>query len=123
MAKFYGQIGYSEPDQVETAPGVWGDVVVEKKAYGDIRRNNRRLNPGDQANNEITVGVTISIVADAYAQEHFFAMRYIKWAGTLWTVSTVDVEAPRLNLTLGGVYHGPTASVADATGDVDGEPT
>lgn len=122
MAKYYGQIGYLDGDQVETAPGVWEDVIVERNAYGDVLRNNRRLNPGDNANNEITVGNTISIVADAYAANHFFAMRYIKWAGTYWTVATVDVQAPRLNLTLGGVYNGPKAATSDSTGDFDGEP-
>ena len=47
-------------------------------------------------------------VADAYANEHFFAMRYVKWAGVLWKVDNVDVESPRLILRLGGVYDGPT---------------
>jgi|TARA_R110000822_G_scaffold137335_6_gene274782 hypothetical protein len=115
MAKYYGEIGYADPSQVETAPGVWEDVIIEKKAYGDVLRNNRRLNPGENANNEISVGNTISIVADAYAQEHFFAIRYVRWAGTLWTVSTVDVVAPRLNMTLGGVYNGPKAGSTNPT--------
>jgi hypothetical protein len=120
MAKYYGQIGYNE-GQVETAPGVWEDVVVEHNAIGDVLRNNRRLNPGEYATNEISVGNTISIVADAYAQEHYFAIRYIRWAGVLWTVSTVDVEPPRLNLTLGGVYNGPTAGTPEPPGNVAGE--
>lgn len=120
MAKYYGQIGYNE-GQVETAPGVWVDVIVEKDAYGDVLRNNRRLNPGEHSNNELSVGNTISIVADPYAQEHFFAIRYIRWAGALWTVATVDVQSPRLNLTLGGVYNGPKARTSDSSGDVDGE--
>ena len=121
--KYYGEIGYSEPNQVETAPGVWEDVIVEKKTYGDVLRNNRRLNPGENATLELSVGNTISIVADAYANEHFFAIRHIRWAGALWTVSTVDVQPPRLNLTLGGVYNGPKAGTSDYSGDFDGEPT
>lgn len=124
MAKYFGEIGYAEPDQVETAPGVWEDVIIERKLSGDVLRNNRRLNPAvQQANNDITVGVTLSVVADAYAQEHFFAIRYARWVGILWTVSTVDVESPRLLLTLGGVYNGPEPAItSDSSGDVDGEP-
>lgn len=122
MAKYYGQIGYNEGQQ-QTAPGVWEDVIVEHNAYGDVLRNNRRLNPGEYSNNEITVGNTLSVVADAYALEHFFAIRYVRWAGALWTVSTVDVQRPRLNLTLGGVYNGPKAPAPDTTGDFDGEST
>lgn len=122
--KYYGEIGYSDPTQKEITPGVWEDVIVEKKVYGDVLRNNRRLNPGEYANNEITVGNTMSIVADAYANKHFSNIRYLRWMGALWTVSTVDVVPPRLNLILGGVYNGPTpSSSSDYSGDVDGEST
>lgn len=107
MARFYGSIGYGE--SVETAPGVWGDNIVEFKYYGDIVRNTRRLQEGESVNSDLSVNNSISIVADAYANEHFFAMRYIRWAGTLWIISDVEVQSPRLLLKLGGVYNGPTA--------------
>jgi hypothetical protein len=108
MAKFYGEIGYGEA--VESAPGVWTDNIVVKSYFGDVVRNTRRLQEGETLNNDLSVGNSISIVADAYANEHFFAIRYIKWAGTLWTVSDVEVQSPRLLLRLGGVYNGPVGS-------------
>jgi len=108
MAKFFGKIGYGET--VEKSPGVWEDTIVEDNYYGDVVRNTRKLTEGESANSDITVNNSISIVADAYANEHFFAIRYVEWAGTLWTVSEVDVQSPRLLLRLGGVYNGPTAS-------------
>lgn len=107
MAKFYGAIGYGEA--VESAPGVWADEITEVNYYGDVIRNSRKLEEGQYLNNDLTVGNSISIVADAYANEHFFAMRYISWAGTKWSISNVDVQSPRLVLRLGGVYNGPTA--------------
>jgi hypothetical protein len=108
VAKFYGKIGYGI--STETAPGVWQDEIVERDYYGDIVRNVRTLQEGQNLNNDISVGNSISIVADAYANEHFFAIRYIQWAGTLWTVSDVEVQSPRLLLRLGGVYNGPKAT-------------
>lgn len=107
MAKFYGVIGYGET--VQTAPGVWEDSIVEYSYYGDVVRNTRRLQDGEHLNNDLSVGNSISIVADAYANEHFFAIRFVEWAGTLWTVSEVEVQSPRLLLRLGGVYNGPRA--------------
>ena len=101
MAKFYGEIGYGE--SVESAPGVWKDEITERKYYGDVVRNTRKLLEGEKVNNDLSVGNSISIVADAYANEHFFAIRYIRWAGTLWKVSDVEVQSPRLLLRLGGV--------------------
>lgn len=107
MAKFHGKIGYGET--AETAPGVWADVIVERPYFGDVIRNTRSLQEGEKVNNDLSVGNSISIVADAYANLHFFAIRYVEWAGTLWTVSDVEVQSPRLILRLGGVYNGPKA--------------
>ena len=107
MAKFYGEIGYGQ--SIQTAPGVWEDVITKKNYYGDVIRKSRRLQDDEKVNSDLTVGNSISIVADAYANEHFFAIRYISWAGTLWGVSDVVVESPRLVLRLGGVYNGPTS--------------
>lgn len=113
MAKFYGVVGYSD-GTVETpsGSGVWKDNVVEYPYFGDVVRNTRKLEDGEKVNDDLSVGNSISIVADAYAREHFHAIRYISWEGALWKVSNVEVQSPRLVLRLGGVYHGPTAGPA-----------
>jgi len=110
MAKFFGEVGYAD-GQIESPAnsGIFVDVIVEYPYYGDIIRNARRLEADQKVNFDISVGNSISIVADAYANEHFHAIRYIRWAGTLWIVTSVEVQRPRLLLELGGVYHGPTA--------------
>ena len=108
MAKFHGRIGYGE--SVEASPGVWVDQIVEYWYYGDVNRNSRQLREGESLNQDLTVGNSISIVASDYARSHFFAIRYVEWAGELWTVTDVEVELPRLILRLGEVYVGPTPS-------------
>lgn len=111
MAKFYGKVGFGE--SVESAPGVFEDVIIEKAYFGDVLSSNRQLREGERLNNDIAVMNRISIVTDAYLNNHFFAIRYIWWAGTTWTVQDVTVDSdgrPRLVLRLGGVYNGPTAS-------------
>lgn len=105
--RFFGKVGYGS--KAESAPGVFKDTFTEINYYGDIVRNTRRLLDGQKVNDDLTVGNSISIVADAYAVENFFAMRYVEWMGILWTVSTVEVQGPRLLLTLGGVYNKPPA--------------
>jgi hypothetical protein len=110
MAKFYGAVGYAI--QTEKAAGVWEDVITERQCYGDLTRNSRRMTEDasqDLLNQNLSVGNSVSIVADAYAMEHFFAIRYVKWSGAYWTVNTVEVQAPRLILRMGEVYNGPTA--------------
>lgn len=110
MARFFGRVGYGET--VETAPGVHVDQIVEREYYGDVVRNARNLREGENLNPDLSVQNSISIVADAYANEHFHAIRYVEWAGALWTVSTVEVQSPRLLLRLGEVYNGPKAPLA-----------
>lgn len=107
MARFYGEIGYGE--SVETSPGVWEDRVVEFPYYGDVIRDTRTLEEGTGLNQDISVGNSISVVADRRAVDHFHMIKYVRWAGTLWTVTSVEVESPRLTLRLGGVYNGPKA--------------
>lgn len=107
MARFHGEVGYGL--RVETKPGVWKDSVVEYPYYGDTVRNSRSLQDGLSVNDNISVGNSIRIVADAYAREHMFAMRYVRWQGVLWKIVEVTEERPRLLLRLGGVYNGPKA--------------
>src|SRR5678816_3361751 len=109
MARFYGRIGYGEP--VETNPGVWVDSIAERWYYGDVVRNVRNLREGEHLNPELSVENSIRVVADEYLNDHFFAIRYVEWAGVLWTVTSVEVQSPRLLLRLGEVYNGPTVGI------------
>lgn len=107
MAKFYGKVGYVESKEV--SPGVYDDKPTEYTYYGDVLSSYRHLDDGEQINGDITVRNMISIVADAFAYDHFFAMKYVWWMGVRWQISKVEVKRPRLILTLGGVYNGPEA--------------
>jgi hypothetical protein len=108
MARFFGRVGYAI-GPTESAPGVWVEGIVEREYYGDILQNIRRLQEGPSVNPDLDVQNSISIVADAYAMQHFFAIRYVVWAGVYWTVPSVEVQRPRLLFRLGEVYNGPKA--------------
>ncbi|QED11736.1 hypothetical protein PP914_gp029 [Arthrobacter phage Qui] len=112
MARFYDVIGIAQSN-VEIRPGVYGDVIVERKYYGDVLSNTRQLE-GEKVNQDISVGNSISIIGDAFTNT-FHALRYIRWMGSLWVISNVEMKAPRLILRLGGVYNGPTANAPGIT--------
>ncbi len=103
MARFYGEVGYTET--IQTSPGVWEEMIIPRKYYGDKVRNHSRLRQGEGLNDDVYFQNTLSIVADAYAFERFNQIRYVKWMGVKWKVSGVEVSAPRLILTLGEVYN------------------
>lgn len=104
MAKWYGAIGYV--DTVETKPGVFVERVLERNYYGDMLPVTRRLQTTDQVNDNIDIANELSIVADPYATEHIYSMRYAEFQGVRWKISNVKVVFPRLILTLGGLYNG-----------------
>lgn len=103
MAKFFGKIGYAETKQ--TSPGVWEEEITEREYFGDLIRNTRRLQSSGNINDNIVVANDISIVADPFANQNFHAMRYVKFMGTKWKISNVEVQYPRLILTLGDQYN------------------
>lgn len=104
MAKYYGTIGYAE--MVETSPGVCEAQITERNYYGDVIKNSRNLQATDNLNDNVVVSNQISIVADPYAIANFHAIRYAVFMGAKWKVPSVDVQPPRLILSLGGLYNG-----------------
>lgn len=108
MARFHGVVGYGHTLESPPNSGIYVDTILEFPYYGDVVRNIRRLEEGEGLNSDISVGNSISIVADEYANQHFFNIKYVAWAGALWTVTSVEVRPPRLILQLGKVYNGPT---------------
>lgn len=105
MAKWYGKIGYAT-ESVENQPGVWYELIVERSYYGDTYRNTRLLQNSDGVNDNINIANQISIVADPYANQNFHMMRYVEFMGAKWKVTNIEVQRPRLILTIGGLYNG-----------------
>lgn len=105
MARFFGKVGYGL--QQETVAGVWMDQISERDYYGEILNTARYREDSDNVNDNVRMQQRISIVADPFAYENLFAIKYVLWAGSRWTVNSVEVSRPRLILTLGGVYDGP----------------
>jgi hypothetical protein len=106
MTRWHGKVGYIET--VETVPGVWKPHDTVREYYGDIKRNttNWTGNP-DSTNDDLTVNVQISIVADPFAIGKFHAIKWIEFMGIKWKVTHVDPTQPhRLLLSLGGEWNG-----------------
>lgn len=103
MAKFSGAIGFE--DQVETEPGVWSQDIVEHHYRGDILNQYMRREGSDKVNEDINISNQISIIANAYANKNIEKMRYVTYMGTKWKITSVEVQFPRLILSVGGVYN------------------
>lgn len=105
MAKFYGMIGYGVSE--ETEPGIFEVQIKERPYSGDVLAKNWKYQSSDNVNDDINIANRISIVADEFAYEHAYAMRYVELMGAKWKITDVDAsQRPRLILTIGGVYNG-----------------
>lgn len=107
MSKWYGVVGYG-PVTTEVRPGVWGSDIIERNYYGEMNRVASSSQPSESLNDDIQLKHDVSIIADAYALQNFTKIKYISIMDVLWKVRSVEVQRPRLNLSIGDVYNGPT---------------
>lgn len=106
MAKYCGKIGYAILEEIPAGSGVSVENIVERTYYGDVVRNTRRISANDKVNSDIEISNEFSIVSDPFAAQNFHSIRYVTYMGSKWRVSSVDVQYPRLILTVGGLYNG-----------------
>ena len=104
MAKWCGQVGYAIT--AETEPGLWEPVIVERKYYGDLISNRWKRQNSGGINDDINISNSISIIADPFANQNCSHMVYIEFMGAKWKITDIEVQFPRLILTIGGVYNG-----------------
>ena len=105
MAKWFGKIGYSET--VEGDSGKWMPEETVHEYFGDVIRNTTRWAGNSVSTNDnLTVNSQISIVADPFAINNFYSMKWIEFMGAKWKITNVEPQPPRLLLTLGDVYNG-----------------
>lgn len=104
MAKFSGKIGFIVTE--ETEPGVFEPREIVREYYGDVIREGRRWEKGESVNDDLVVNNYTSIVADSFAYENYQAMKWVEVLGAKWRIQGVEVEYPRIKLTLGGIWNG-----------------
>ena len=102
MAKWFGKIGYVVTE--ETEPGVWEETVTEREYFGDMTSDRRKRQNSGEVNDDINLANVISIVADPFAYQNCSNMAYAEIMGSKWKISDVEIQRPRLILTVGGVY-------------------
>lgn len=111
MGKWFGKIGYAVT--AETEPGLWEDTIVEREYYGDMISDRRKRQTSGEVNDNINLANVISIIADPFAYENCSRMVYAEIMGAKWKITDIEVQYPRLILTIGGVYNGDSLRVTE----------
>lgn len=101
--KWSGKIGFIETK--ETRPGVWENVTTERNFYGDVIRDIRKNQSSGQVNDDINISNRISIVSNSFVRDNLSFMKYIEFMGAKLKITDVEVQYPRLILTIGGLWN------------------
>lgn len=104
MSKFYGKIGFSKI--VNSSPGVWKEDIVERDYVGDLIRMSISSQNSNNINDNVMINHKISIVCDNYAYDNHNLIRYVILNNSKWKVTNIEIERPRLILSLGGIFNG-----------------
>lgn len=114
MNKYHGKVGYSVTEKSTRNPGIWEETIIEREYKGDIIKQISKWNvSGNSSNDNLGLNGQISIVADAFAYENFSHIKFIVHMGAAWKVEMAEPKSPRIILTLGGVWNGERASIAE----------
>lgn len=109
MTRFSGAVGFGEP--IEIDEGVYDVKVTERQAFGDVVRSYRNNQDVGKLNANINFDMAVSVVADDYLNKHLDLAVYVRWGTLYLAVTSVEMNHPRITLTLGGVWHGPKAEL------------
>jgi len=104
MPKCSGVIGYALAE--ETQPGVWTENITEKKYFGDIVRDNRKIVDQGEINSSVNISNNVSVVSNKFMLDNMASMRYISFNKSKWKINSIDIKPPRLIISLGGLYNG-----------------
>lgn len=102
MAKYYGKIGFAISE--ETKPGVWTDRIIEKIYSGEIQNVYRRWEKSEYLNDDLRYNIELSMLCDSFVIENGHKIKYIVYAGSKWKANSINIEYPRVKITLGGLY-------------------
>lgn len=103
MARFAGIVGFVKT--VEREGSVWEEEYIDKPYKGDIVRDARRWEKLTEVNDNLTISNEITIVADSYMLSNWAFIKYVIWNGVKWKVNYIEINRPRIRLTLGGIYN------------------
>ena len=102
--KFYGNIGFAVVEDL--GEGIWKEKITDKKYAGDILQLQRNRDSGEHINDGLRMNCRISVLMDPWFQDHFSQVRYVEYMNSKWIAESLDPQYPRVNITLGGLYHG-----------------
>ena len=110
MGKFSGLIGFvSNSGETYPGSGIYDTSVIERTYCGDIQKATNRYPSDSSIATTLKLDNIFSFVMDPYIYANHGNIAYIIYSGTCWKVEKIDIQRPRITISVGGVYNGPKA--------------
>lgn len=103
--KWIGNIGFAQTVEHD---GIWDDELVIKKFTGELIKKNFNFHGSGDINDDLTINHQLSILSNKFIYDNFQSIKFVEVMGVKWKVKSVEVQYPRLILSLGGVWNGET---------------
>lgn len=100
MSRFYGIVGFTLGTR-EVKPGIFKEAITERYYKGEVMKRRQNWEKGESLNDNFKIGNQVSILADEYAEKNLYAIKYVEWMGTKWKTTSIEIERPRMIITLG----------------------
>lgn len=111
MGKIALKVGYAICNETFEGSGVWTDDIIERECPGETTQVVSKWSVNSNSINDNTdISTNISFLADPFAMQNFAHIKYVGYLGCLWKVNSIEVQYPRLILSVGGIYNGEVPS-------------
>jgi len=95
-------------DEEGNPTSIWVEEIKPRTYKADVISTGYRNQQSatDSTVDDYKISNKISVIAcDAFTISHLNSIIYCEYLGIKWKVTSVDIQRPRLILTLGGEYH------------------
>ena len=105
------KIGYryteEQVDSEGRPNGVYKEIYTERTYKAEVMSYGYRNQQGESINDDYKLSNKFSLLAcDAFTLSHLNSIIYLEYQKIKWKVTSVDVQRPRLIVSIGGEYNG-----------------
>lgn len=115
MSLVSGKIGFATEEETES--GYVEDSIVEKPYHGSIKKNNQRFSVANTIQGDLKITNVFSLTGDSYLFKHITDIKYFVWQGEKWIIENLSYDFPRIEFTIGGIYHGSQGTTPEYSGE------
>lgn len=104
MTRYAGNIGFYSGET--NNDGIVTPSYTDHKMRGDTFTVRALRTESQQRQDDLSFSNQLSLLGDQYSFENFSNIVYAEFMGQKWKVTSVEIQYPRMTLTLGGIWNG-----------------